>query len=206
MKTGKCPIIIIGSSTGGPQVLERIFSRVPRLTAAVIIVQHLSSTFVPMLCTHIHQACNVPVIIPTQGETILPGKIYIAPAGRHMRLSRELSCTFSDTEKIHGVRPSIDVTMQSVCPGNETMGILLTGMGEDGAQGIMHIKKLGGTTIVQDPATCAIRSMPLAAIATGGVEGVLTPDAIADRISAFGEKKSAVKKKRYPEERVRESG
>ncbi|MCX6700157.1 MAG: hypothetical protein NTV68_09550, partial [Methanomicrobiales archaeon] len=97
--------------------------------------------------------------------------------------------SFSDTEKVNGVRPSIDNTMRSLCPGlgGRCMSILLTGMGVDGAKGTDHIKKNGGVTVVQDPGTCAIRSMPLAAIATGSVDYILPPDAIAVMINQFGQ-------------------
>jgi len=188
MKAGDhCPMIIIGSSTGGPHVLERIFRQVVRVPAAVIIVQHLSSSFVPLLCNHIHEACGAPVIIPSEGDPICTGTIYIAPGGRHLLVRNNRIFSFSDAEKLHGVRPSIDICMRSLRPeaGTRCLGILLTGMGEDGATGIAHIKKLGGVTVVQEPETCAIRSMPLAAIATGSVDNILSPDSIADLISTY---------------------
>jgi two-component system, chemotaxis family, protein-glutamate methylesterase/glutaminase len=186
MKTGDlCPLIIIGSSTGGPHVLENIFSKVVRVPAAVVIVQHLSHSFVPLLRLHIHEVCGAPVVIPLEGDPIYNGTIYIAPGGRHLLIRNNRIFSFSDAEKLHGVRPSIDVTMKSLRPesGIRCMGILLTGMGEDGAEGIAHIKKIGGITVVQEPDTCAIRSMPLAAIATGSVDYILPPDAIAAMIS-----------------------
>ncbi|MEI6840779.1 MAG: chemotaxis protein CheB [Methanomicrobiales archaeon] len=190
MRVGdSCPIIVIGSSTGGPQVLEEIFSRVVRVPAAIIIVQHLSHSFVPMLGVHIHEACGAPVVIPSDGESACSGTIYLAPAGRHLLLRNNRVFSFSDTEKVNGVRPSIDSTMRSLRPGlgGRCMSILLTGMGVDGAKGIDHIKKTGGVTVVQDPETCAIRSMPLAAIATGSVDYILPPDEIAGMINQFGQ-------------------
>lgn len=196
MKTGDlCPIIIIGSSTGGPHALEKIFTRVVRVPAAIVIVQHLSHSFVPLLCTHIHEVCGAPAVIPSEGDPICSGTIYVAPGGQHLLIRNNRIFSFSDAEKLHGVKPSIDITMRSLRPepGIRCMGILLTGMGEDGAAGIAHIKKLGGLTIVQEPGTCAIRSMPLAALATGSVDYTLTPDAIADMISNFnpGETRSS---------------
>ncbi|MEI6292238.1 MAG: CheB methylesterase domain-containing protein [Methanomicrobiales archaeon] len=196
MKAGDlCPIIIIGSSTGGPHALEKIFSRVSRVPSAIVIVQHLSHSFVPLLRTHIHEVCSAPTVIPSEGDPISTGTIYIAPGGRHLLIRNNRIFSFSDAEKLHGVRPSIDVTMRSLRPepGIRCMGILLTGMGEDGATGIAHIKKLGGITVVQEPGTCAIRSMPLAALATGSVDYTLTPDAVADMINNFnpGETRSS---------------
>lgn len=184
-----CPIIIIGSSTGGPQVLEEIFSRVVRVPAAIIIVQHLSHSFVPLLGVHIHEACGAPVVIPSDGDSACSGTIYLAPAGRHLILRNNRVFSFSDAEKVNGVRPSIDSTMRSLRPGlgGRCMSILLTGMGVDGAKGTEHIKRTGGVTVVQDPETCAIRSMPLAAIATGSVDYILPPDAIAAMINQFGQ-------------------
>jgi two-component system chemotaxis response regulator CheB len=196
MKSGAlCPIIIIGSSTGGPHALEKIFSRVVRVPAAIVIVQHLSHSFVPLLCTHIHEVCGAPAIIPSEGDPICEGTIYIAPGGRHLLIRNNRIFSFSDAEKLHGVRPSIDITMKSLRPepGIRCMGILLTGMGEDGATGIAHIKKLGGITVVQEPGSCAIRSMPLAALATGSVDYTLAPDALADMINQYnhGEARSS---------------
>lgn len=182
------PVIIIGSSTGGPEVLEVIFSRVVRVPAAIIIVQHLSHSFVPLLGVQIHVACGAPVVIPAEGDAICTGTVYLAPGGRHLHMKNNRVFSFSDDEKVHGVRPSIDSTMKSLRPGlgGRCMGILLTGMGEDGAKGIAHIKKLGGVTVVQEPGTCAIRSMPLTAIATGSVDHIVPPDAIASMINQFG--------------------
>lgn len=181
------PIIFIGSSTGGPQVLEMIFARVLRVPAAVIIVQHLSPSFVSLLGVQINKACGAPVVIPSEGDSVCTGTIYLAPGERHLLLKNNRIFSFTDTEKINGVRPSIDSAMRSLQPGlgGRCMGILLTGMGEDGAKGIAHIKKLGGVTAVQEPGTCAIRSMPLAAIATGSVDYIVSPDAIADIINRY---------------------
>jgi len=187
-----CPVIIIGSSTGGPQVLEEIFSAVVKVSAAIIIVQHLSHSFVPLLGVQIHQICGAPVLIPSEGDPIRTGTVYLAPGGRHLILRNNRIFSFSDAEKLHGVRPSIDVAMKSLRPGvgNGLMGILLTGMGEDGANGIAHIKKIGGLTIVQEPETCAIRSMPLAAIANGSVDYILPPNGISAMINQFDPNRS----------------
>lgn len=181
------PIIIIGSSTGGPQVLEEIFSRVVRVPGAIIIVQHLFHSFVSVLGGQIHEACGTPVAIPSEGESVCAGTIYLAPGGRHLLLKNNRIFCFSDTDKLHGVRPSIDLAMRSLRPGQgkRCMGILLTGMGEDGAKGIDHIRKIGGVTAVQDPLTCAIMSMPLSAIATGSVDYILSPQGIATMINTF---------------------
>lgn len=181
------PLILIGSSTGGPQVLEEIFSRVIGIRAAVIIVQHLSAHFVPLLSQHISHASAMPVVIPSDGDTLLGRTLYLAPSGRHLLLEENTRFWFSDSQKVNGVRPSIDITMESlVSQDRDILGILLTGMGVDGAQGLVHIHAIGGMTVVQDPLTCAIRSMPVAAIATGSVRAVLAPAAIADLISRFG--------------------
>ncbi len=186
------PLVIIGSSTGGPQVLEEIFSRVRAVPAAIIIVQHLAPPFVPQLALQVHQACGMPVVIPEEGEQVRRGTVYLAPSGRHLVLRKNRFISFSNAEKVNGVRPSIDIAMLSLipAPGNRFMGIILTGMGEDGAQGIAHIKKLGGVTIVQSPETCAIRSMPRAAIATMSVDYSEPPGAIPGMITTFAAKNS----------------
>ena len=120
------PIIIIGSSTGGPQVLEEIFSRVVRVTGAIIIVQHLFHSFVSVLGGQIHEACGTPVAIPSEGESVCAGTIYLAPGGRHLLLKNNRIFCFSDTDKLHGVRPSIDLkralrTNPSFTPTSNTL-------------------------------------------------------------------------------------
>ena len=181
-------IVIIGSSTGGPFILEQIFSGFPQTPICIIIIQHLPGAFTGAFREHIEILTSMKVVVATAGDQISEGKIFIAPAGKHMILEHNRKIHLDDGEKIHGVKPSIDRTMLSLEKRFEDKlaGIVLTGMGQDGAEGIAHIRDLGGLTIAQDPATSPIKSMPLAAMDTRKVCEILTPSGITRAIIQFG--------------------
>ena len=180
-------IIIIGSSTGGPFILESVFSDFPVIHAVIIIVQHLPPTFTKAFYKHIFSLTKMPVSIVSEGEKIKKPHIYIAPAGKHLLIANNRTFSLSDKEKLHGVRPAVDLTMMSMLKRTEDsiMGIVLTGMGRDGADGINYLHNLGATTIAQEPATAPIKSMPQSAIETGLIDLILTPDKIRDAIISF---------------------
>ncbi len=181
-------IAIIGSSTGGPHILEEVFSQFPVVQAAIIIIQHLPAAFTETFRCHVADLTPMTVEIAKAGEKIAEGRIYIAPAGRHLILEQNRTIHLEDSEKLHGVKPSIDRTMLSLqqIEGDRILGVILTGMGQDGAAGIALIKSLGGYTIVQDPVTAPIRSMPQAALDTGMVSEILTPKDITKALVKFG--------------------
>jgi two-component system chemotaxis response regulator CheB len=181
-------ITVIGSSTGGPYILEKIFSKFPVVRGVIILVQHLPHSFTPAFRNHISVLTNMNVIIPQSGHHIHEKEIIVAPAGQHLILEQNRTIVFTNGEKKHGVRPAVDCTMLSLVQQREDslMGVILTGMGQDGAEGIVHIRNLGGHTIVQDPASCPIRSMPQAAIDTGKVNEILTPEKIREALIIFG--------------------
>lgn len=181
-------LIIIGSSTGGPRILFDIFADLPMQRAVIIIVQHMPASTTSRLAKRLSQLTVNEVIIPEQGTRIIPGKIYIAPGDFHLILNNYEDFSLTDTEKVNFVRPSIDVFMLALKPGlkHDLLGIVLTGMGFDGAEGLAHIKDIGGTTIVQDPRTCTIKSMPEAALKTEKVDLILSPEEIRKNIFDFG--------------------
>ncbi len=181
-------IVIIGSSTGGPYILEQIFAKFPQTPICIIIIQHLPSSFTNAFRGHIEALTLMKVRVPVQGEQLTEQVIFIAPAGRHMILERNRTIHFDDGEKLHGVKPSIDKTMLSLEKRYEDhlAGIILTGMGQDGAAGIAHIKDLGGLTIVQDLTTAPIKSMPQSALDTRKVTEILTPSGITHALIQFG--------------------
>lgn len=185
-------IVIIGSSTGGPFILEQIFAQFPKIPAVIIIVQHLPQNFTTAFCEHISILTQMQVLIAPSTYHIREGEIFIAPAGKHLVLSNNRSIIFQDGEKLHGVKPAVDYTMLSLRKREEDLlaGIVLTGMGQDGAAGIAHIKSLNGMTIAQDPNTAPIRSMPQAAIDTGKVNEILSPVDIRKALIKFGTQKS----------------
>lgn len=181
-------IAIIGSSTGGPYILEQIFSGFPQTPICIIIIQHLPGAFTPAFRGHIGALTPMKVIVPAAGDQLREGEIFIAPAGKHMILEHNRTIRLDDGEKLHGVKPAIDRTMLSLEKRHEDhlAGIILTGMGQDGAAGIAHIKDLGGLTIAQDLATSPIKSMPQSAMDTRKITEILNPSGITRALIRFG--------------------
>jgi two-component system, chemotaxis family, protein-glutamate methylesterase/glutaminase len=177
-------IIVIGSSTGGPRTLEVIFSKFPIVNAAIVIVQHMPLYINYALCKQLQESCLMNVTLANEGDDLEPGTIYIAPSEVHMRIEKNRIVNLFDDEKVQYVKPSIDVAMKSLVKNGHDrfIGVILTGMGQDGAEGIRHIKKIGGTTIAQNLRTCTIHSMPRAAFETGKVDHMLPPEGIRDRL------------------------
>ncbi len=175
-------IVVIGSSTGGPLILQDIFTGFPRVDASILICQHLPPAFLRPFASHIRSVTAMPVEVAEAGLHADPGIILVARPGWHLLLQDNRVCRLQKSAPVNFVRPSIDVLMQSILPrtGDAILGIILTGMGRDGAEGIRHIHSLGGRTIAQDPETCPIRTMPLAAIETGAVSFVLSPQKIRE--------------------------
>jgi two-component system, chemotaxis family, protein-glutamate methylesterase/glutaminase len=167
-------IVAVGASTGGPKALQEILPAFPReLTVPILIVQHMPVGFTGPFAQRLNALCAVEVREAVHNELILPGVIYIAPAGIHMTVQR-----FSDARATihldprpedHMHRPSIDITMKSVVQnyGCHAMGVILTGMGTDGAEGMSAIHQQGGLTIGQDEASCTVYSMPRACAELG---------------------------------------
>ncbi|HOI14056.1 MAG TPA: CheB methylesterase domain-containing protein [Methanoculleus sp.] len=177
-------IVIIGSSTGGPRTLETIFSRFPLVDAAIIIVQHMPHHINSALCRHLAKTSRMEARIAEDGDPVEHGTIYVAPSDIHLKLAGNRTIRLFDDEKVQYVRPSIDVAMTSLGRNGSDrfIGVILSGMGSDGAQGIRHIKTIGGATIAQDLRTCAIHAMPRAAFETGKVDQMLPPEGIRERI------------------------
>ena len=184
-----CNLVMIGSSTGGLKVLEELFPRLPVLKAAVIIIQHITPLVDQSFVTSLAKVSKMPVSLALDGSIIQPGHVYLAPGGMHLTLIRNSVVRLHDGEKVNSVRPSIDVAMKSVSApgGTRVAGVILTGMGADGAAGITHIKLLNGITIAQDQKTSVIYGMPRAAAETGHIDFILPTEQIADKIkNLFG--------------------
>lgn len=179
-----CDLVLIGSSTGGLKVLEELFLRLPVLRAAVVIIQHITPLVDQSFVTSLARVSKMPVSLALQGTALQSGKVYLAPGNVHLTLYRNSIIQLRDGEKVNSVRPSIDVAMKSVVApnGGRVAGIILTGMGADGAAGISHIKQLGGITIAQDQKTSVIYGMPKAAAETGRIDFILPTERIADKI------------------------
>lgn len=181
-------IIIIGSSTGGPRILFDLFANLVCPNAAVLIVQHLPASTSPRMVKRLGQLSRMTVTLAEHGDEIKAGFLYVAPGDYHLLLGKNRRITLSDGEKVNFVRPSIDLTMQSLVQDgkDQFLGVILTGMGIDGAEGIASMKRIGAKTIVQDPNTATIRSMPEAAIRTGKIDDILSVPDIRARIFTFG--------------------
>jgi two-component system chemotaxis response regulator CheB len=179
-----CNLVLIGSSTGGLKVLEELFLRLPILKAAVVIIQHITPVVDQSFVTSLARVSKMPIFLAQEGTNIQPGRVYLAPGGVHLTLVRNSLVHLNDGEKVNSVRPSVDVALKSVAApvGIRIAGVILTGMGSDGAAGISHIKQLGAITIAQDQKTSVIYGMPKAAAETGRVDFVLPTERIADKL------------------------
>jgi two-component system, chemotaxis family, protein-glutamate methylesterase/glutaminase len=170
MSSASPEIIAIGVSTGGPKALEQILPRFPRdFLVPILIVQHMPVGFTAPFAERLNNLCSIKVRQPRQGEVVRSGTAYIAPAGLHMRISRRASDSrlelWLDSQPGDSLNiPSIDILMKSVAEvfHNRAVGVIMTGMGSDGAQGMSAIFRNGGLTIGQDEASCAVFGMPKA--------------------------------------------
>ena len=173
-------IVAIGVSTGGPKALQEIFPLLPTdLQVPILVVQHMPPGFIGPFAERLNDLCGVSICQASQGEMVRPGVVYLAPAGLHMTvdrtiLSRPVICLSLKPENQLHV-PSVDVLMKSVASayGSQAMGVILTGMGSDGAEGMSAIKREGGFTLAQDEATSAVYSMPKACSNLGILDKVV---------------------------------
>ena len=177
-------IIIIGSSAGGPRILKNIFQDLSLLDSAIIIIQHMPKFVNESLCDNLNNLTEMSVVIAHDGEELQSGTVYIAPSEVHLELEKNDKIKLSKSEKINYVCPSVDVTMRSLVKLSDSriIGVVLTGMGRDGANGITHIKHIDGITIAQDEKSSIIYGMPKEAIQTGQVDWVLNPQQIKSKI------------------------
>ncbi len=182
-------LVAIGSSTGGVEALLQLLPRFPADTPPVLIVQHLPATFTASFAARLDRACPAKVVVPKSGETIARGHVYLAPGGQHLsvrRLGGSLACALREDDPVQGHRPSVDVMMNSVaeCASGRAAGVILTGMGRDGADGLLAMAKAGHRTLAQDEATSLVYGMPRVAWQVGAAEKRVPLGRIADEIFA----------------------
>ena len=178
---GKFPVIVLASSTGGPQTLMNFIPRFPTgFAGAVILVQHMPGTFTSQFSTQLADIAKIKVKEAEQGELLQPGMLYVCPGSHHLRVTQTGRITLDDGPRISGYRPCADVTLETVAQyaGPMSIGVVLTGMGNDAARGVQVVKDAGGHVIAQDEATSVIFGMPAEAIKTGAVDQVLGIDNI----------------------------
>jgi two-component system chemotaxis response regulator CheB len=176
-------VIVIGSSTGGPRVITDIFSKLPAdLPASILIVQHMPSSFTSAFAQHVNSISKIRVKEAREGDRLERGFAYVAPGDYHMTVTKSETIHLDKSPKRQGVRPSVNVTMVSASEvfGSNTLGVLLSGMGQDGAFGMKMIKRKGGRTIAQDSTTSVVFGMPKAAYDLGAVDEMVPADKIGE--------------------------
>jgi chemotaxis response regulator CheB len=175
-------LLVIGASTGGPHALLSVLSALPAdLAQAVLVVQHMAEGFIAGLASWLDQLVLLPVKVGESGRRLEPGTVTIAPSGGNLLVQDDrLRVLVTPPEPGQFHVPGIDATMHSVAGalGPDAVGVLLTGMGRDGAAGLLAMRNRGAFTIGQDEATCAVYGMPAAAAALGAIDSVLPIDAI----------------------------
>ena len=171
-------IIAMGMSTGGTTALERVLVELPATLPAIAVVQHMPEKFTAAFAERLDRLCALQVREARDGDRLLPGTVLIAPGGRHLQVRRsgaQYHAEVRDGPPVNRHRPSVDVLFRSVaqCAGRNALGILMTGMGDDGARGLVQMREGGARTIAQDEASSVVFGMPREAIRMGGAERVL---------------------------------
>ena len=167
-------IVAIGTSTGGTLALEALLTQLPRVCPGMVIVQHMPEKFTAAFAERLNSLCQLEVLEAKDGDRVIPGRALIAPGGRHMQLKRsgaQYVVEVADGPLVNRHKPSVDVLFRSVArfAGKNALGIIMTGMGDDGARGMKEMYDAGAFTIAQDEATCVVYGMPKEAVKLGGV-------------------------------------
>ncbi|WP_323834343.1 protein-glutamate methylesterase/protein-glutamine glutaminase [Photorhabdus africana] len=171
-------LIAVGASTGGTEAIKNLLQPLPVTSPALLITQHMPPGFTRSFAERLNKLSQITVKEAENGERILPGHAYIAPGDRHMELCRngaDYQVLITDAPAVNRHRPSVDVLFRSVAKfaGKNAVGVLLTGMGSDGAAGLLEMKQAGAYTLAQDEASCVVFGMPRAAIQMGAVDEVM---------------------------------
>ena len=180
-------IVAIGCSTGGTQALEQVLPALPSNCPGILVVQHMPEHFTRSFADRLNDLCAVTVKEAESGDGIVPGMALIAPGNRHLVLDRSGAryvASVQDGPRVRRHRPSVDVLFESVATkaGSNAIGVIMTGMGDDGAAGLHQMHEAGASTIAQDEDSCVVFGMPKEAIACGGVDEVVPLSGISDAI------------------------
>lgn len=181
-------LVAIGSSTGGPEALRQVLTGLDASRCALFFAQHMPERFMSAFAERLNSWSSFDIRVAEPDEQILPGRGYVAPGDRHLELTRrgsKLFCKTSDSKAVSGHRPSVDVLFSSVAAsaGQAGVGLLLTGMGCDGAKGLKLMHEAGALTVVQDKRSSAVWGMPGSAYQLGGADGVLNLQQISPSLS-----------------------
>jgi two-component system chemotaxis response regulator CheB len=183
-------VVIIGASTGGTEAIKDVLIAMPADAPGMLITQHMPAAFTSAFARRLDGVCRITVKEARDGDRVLPGHAYIAPGDRHLLLARSGAnyiTHIADGPPVSRHRPSVDVLFRSAanCAGKNVIGVILTGMGDDGANGMLEMKQTGAFTIAQDEESCVVFGMPKEAIARGGVDEVLPLNGIPSRIMGY---------------------
>jgi two-component system, chemotaxis family, protein-glutamate methylesterase/glutaminase len=199
MKYGKAPvastkaptrIVTIGVSTGGPHALQYVFSQLPAdFPGTILVVQHMPENFTEMFARRLDETCALRVKEAQSGDLLMPGRVLVCPGSRHLKVKRlplGNVALLSDEPRIRGHRPSADILFRSAAEefGAQTVAVIMTGMGDDGAEGLGTVKAAGGMTIAQSEDSCVVFGMPKAAIDRGYATRVVGLEAMASTLIA----------------------
>lgn len=188
-------IIAIGASTGGTEAIKDVLMQLPAAVPGIVMTQHMPAGFTRTYAERLNKLTKLHVVEAKGGERILPGHAYLAPGGYHLLVTRsgaDYVTKLSDAEPMHRHRPAVDAMMTSVAAacGKNVIAVLLTGMGKDGAQGMLDIRRQGGYTLAQDEQSCVVYGMPKEAVAVGGVDKTIElhkmGEAILEKLKLMG--------------------
>jgi two-component system chemotaxis response regulator CheB len=180
-------IVAIGASTGGVEALQSLLTALPANSPAILITQHMPAGFSKSFAGRLDDMCSMTVSEATNGRRVMPGHVYIAEGGRHLELRRtggHYECRLHDGPAVSGHRPSVDVLFASVAEAaaSNAVGIILTGMGNDGAAGLLQMRNAGARTFGQDERSCLIYGMPRVARQIGAVEAEIPLDRMPEQL------------------------
>jgi two-component system chemotaxis response regulator CheB len=184
-------LVAIGISTGGPQALEYLLAQLPAdFPGAIVVVQHMPEGFTDMFARRLDELCSLRVKEAQSGDALQAGRVLICPGSRHIKVKRLGMgdiVVLNDDERVNGHRPSVDVLFHSVAEefGSKACAVIMTGMGDDGAEGLGAIKKAGGVTIAQNEESCVVYGMPKAAIERGYATRVVGLDVLSSTLQAL---------------------
>lgn len=184
-------IVAIGTSTGGTQALDSVLRMLPKEVPGIVVVQHMPPQFTATFAERLNAHCKIRVREAKDGDRVEPGLALIAPGGKHMIARRGPSHYYVevvDGPPVNRHRPSVDVLFRSValCAGPAATGIIMTGMGDDGARGLKEMEEAGAHTVAQDEKSCVVFGMPKVAIELGGVKQILPLERIHEAVVAAG--------------------
>jgi len=183
-------LIILGASTGGTEAIKEFLIKLPPDCPGILITQHMPEAFTLSFANRLDSLCKISVKEAQHGDRVLPGHAYIAPGHSHLLLKRSGAnyvCELNQGPPVNRHRPSVDVLFRSAanCAGPNVIGVILTGMGKDGAAGMLEMKQAGAYNFAQDEASCVVFGMPKEAIATGGVDEVVPLQEMAPKVMKY---------------------